>query len=59
MFEFFILNNLITPNQSDFKTSDSYINQFISITCQIYKSFDDGYDVRIVFIDILKAFDKV
>ena len=59
MFEFFIQNNLITPNQSGFKTGDSRINQLISITHEIYKSFDDGYEVRGVFLDISKAFDKV
>ena len=32
MSEFFIQNNLITPNQSGFKTGDSCINQLISIT---------------------------
>ena len=59
MFEFFIQNNLITPNQSGFKTGDSCINQLISITHEIYKSFDDGYEVQGVFRDISKAFDKV
>ena len=59
MFEFFIQNNLITPNQSGFKTGDSCINQLISITHEIYKSFDDGYEVRGVFFDMSKAFDKV
>ena len=59
MFEFFIQNNLITPNQSGFKTGDSCINQLISITHEIYKSFDDGYEVWDVFLDMLKAFDKV
>ena len=59
MFEFFIQNNLITPNQSGFKTDDSCINQLISTTHEIYKSFDDGYEVRGVFLDISKAFDKV
>ena len=59
MFEFFIQTNLITPNQSGFKTGDSCINQLISITHEIYKSFDDGYEVRGVFLDISKAFDKV
>ena len=42
MFEFFIQNNLIIPNQSGFKRDDSYINQLISITHKIFKSFDDG-----------------
>ena len=59
MFEFFIQNNLITLNQSGFKTSDPCINQLISITHEIYKSFDDSYEVRGEFLDILKAFDKV
>ena len=59
MFEFFIQNNLIIPNQYGFKTGDSCINQLISITHKIYKSFDDGYEVQRVFLDISKAFDKV
>ena len=59
IFEFFIQNNLITPNQSGFKTGDSCINQLISITHEIYKSFDDSYEVRVVFLDISKAFDKL
>ena len=59
MFEFFIQNNLITPNQFSFKTGDSCINQLISIIHEIYKSLDDGYEVRGVFLDKLRAFDKV
>ena len=31
----------------------------IKITHEIYKSFDDGLEVRSVFLDISKAFDKV
>ena len=57
MFEIFIHNNLIISNQSGFKTGDSCINQFISITHEVYKSFDNGYEVRCVFLDISKAFD--
>ena len=52
MFELFIQNNLIAPNQSGFKTSDLCINQLISITHDKDKSFDDGYEVRDVFLDI-------
>ena len=59
MFEIFIQNNLITPNKSSFKTGDLCINQLISITHKIYKSFDDNYKVWGVFLDISKAFDKV
>ena len=50
---------MFTPNESGFKTGDLCINQLISITHEIYKSFDDSYELRGVFIDISKAFDKV
>ena len=59
MYEFFTENNLICPNQSGFKPGDSCINQLLSITHKIYKSFDDGLKVRGIFLDISKAFDKV
>ena len=59
LFEFFIANELISSNQSGFKPGDSCINQLLSITHEIYKSFNDGYEVRGVFLDISKAFDKV
>ena len=59
MFSFFTDNGLISQNQSGFKPGDSCINQLLSITHEIYKSFDDGWEVRGVFLDISKAFDKV
>ena len=59
MFKFFIENELISPNQSGFKPGDSCINQLLAITHEMYKSFDDGFEVRGVFLDISKAFDKV
>ena len=59
MFSFFIENELTSQNQSGFKPGDSCINQLLSITHEIYKSFDDGWELRSVFLDISKAFDKV
>ena len=59
LFHFFQGNNLISPNQSGFKPGDSCTNQLLAITHEIYKSFDDGYEVKAVFLDISKAFDKV
>ena len=47
------------PNQSGFRPGDSCINQLFSIIHDIYKSFDYGYVVRGVFLDISKALDKV
>ena len=59
MFEFFIENKLISSSQSGFKPGDSCINQLLSITHEIYSSFDEGLEVRSIFLDIAKAFDKV
>ena len=59
MFRFFIENNFISSNQSGFKPGDSSINQLLSITYEIYKYFDDDFEVRGVFLDVSKAFDKV
>ena len=59
MFSFLLENNLVSPNQSGFKPGDSCINQLLSITHEIFQSFDVGFEVRSVFLDISKAFDKV
>ena len=59
MFKFFIASELISPNQSGFKPGDSCTNQLLLITHEIYKSFDEGFEVKGVFLDISKAFDKV
>ena len=59
MFEFFIENNLISKNQLGFRPGDSCINQLLSIIEDIYQSFDDGLEVRAVFLDISKAFNEV
>ena len=51
MYEFFTENNLISPNQSDFKSGDSCIYQLLSIIHEqvIYKSFDDDIDILGIF----------
>ena len=59
MFGFFIENDLISQYQSGFKPGDSSINQLLSITYEIYQSFDECFDVRSVFLDNSKAFDEV
>ena len=59
MFGFFLDKDLISANQSGFKSGDSCINQRLSITQNIYKPLDDGYEVRDAFLDISKAFDQV
>ena len=59
MLRFLIEKNLISSNQSDFEPGDSCINELVSITNVTCKSFDDGFKVRGVFLDISKMADKV
>ena len=59
MFGFFIENDLISQYQSGFKHRDSYINQLLLITHEIYQSFDEDFDVRSIFFDISKVFDEL
>ena len=59
LYEFFIKSDLISSNQSGFKQGDSCIYQLLSITHEIYQSFDNGFEVRGIFLDISKSFDKV
>ena len=55
IYGYFSNNNLITKNQS----GDSTSNQLIELVNEIHKSLDNRYEVRAVFLDISKAFDKV
>ena len=59
MVKFFIENKLISSSQSGFKMGDTCTNQLLPITHEIYSSFDEGLEVRSVFLDISKAFDKM
>ena len=52
MFGFFIENDLVSQHQSGFKPGDFCINKLLSIAREIYQSFDEGFDVRSVFLDI-------
>ena len=52
MFTFFIENNLISQNHSGLTPGDSCTNQLLSITYQIYKSFDDVHEVLSLILDI-------
>ena len=58
---FLLQEELLNPNQSGFRLSDSCVNQLIAITHDIFEAFDcnPSLEVRSVFLDISKAFDKV
>ena len=61
MYTFLQNEQLLNPNQSGFRLIDSCISQLLSITHEIFQSFDATLPskVRSVFLDISKAFDKV
>ena len=59
MFSFFSENDLLSPKQSGFRLGDFCINQLLSIGHEIRPAFDDGHEVRGVFLDVSKAFDRV
>ena len=59
LFNFLNQNDLISPAQPGFKSSDSCINQLLSITLEIYHSMNEGYEIWGVFLDTSKVFDKV
>ena len=59
MFELFIETKRFSFSQSGFKLGDSCISQLLSITRGIYSSFDEGLEVRSIFLDVTEAFDKV
>ena len=54
-------NGLLTLHQSGFQPGDSTINQLLSITHQIYCTFDNvpSLETCAVFLDLSKAFDRV
>ena len=59
MYNHLISNNLITKNQSGFRPNDSVTKQLIYLVDTIHSSLDINLDVRYIFLDMSKAFDKV
>ena len=52
-------NDILTDNQSGFRHKDSTVNQLLIIYDDIMKNLDIGKDVRFIFCDVSKAFDRV
>ena len=52
-------HNILSKNQSGFQPRDCTVNQLVEIYNIIISNLDQGKDVRFVFCDISKAFDKV
>ena len=43
-------NDLIYPFQSDFKLNDSFINQLLSITHEVYHSVGEDYEIEVLLM---------
>ena len=61
LYQFLEEHNLLSINQSDFRSNDSFINQLLFIVHTLYKAFNayPTLDAKGVFLDMSKAFDKV
>ncbi|MCG8048840.1 MAG: reverse transcriptase domain-containing protein [Candidatus Thiodiazotropha endolucinida] len=59
MFNFFLDQHAITSLQSGFVPGDSTVNQLVDIYNTFCKALDDGKEVRAIFCDVSKAFDRV
>ena len=61
IFSFIDTRNMLSVHQSGFCPGDSCVHQLISIVHEIYSAFDanPSLEVRGVFLDISKAFDRV
>ena len=61
LYNYLNTNNLITKHQSGFRPGNSMTNRLLYLVKEIHKAFDDpkSLEVRAVFLDISKAFDKV
>ena len=57
--DYLMTNSLLTPLNSGFKKHDSAVNQLIALHDNICKSLERKHDVRVVFLDLSKAFDRV
>ena len=59
VFNFFQANHAITTLQSGFVPGDSTVNQLTDLYNTFCHALDEGKEVRAIFCDISKAFDRV
>jgi hypothetical protein len=59
LYNYVLDHDIIFKYQSGFQPNDSTTNQLIEICNTVISSMDKGNDVRFIFCDISKAFDRV
>ena len=59
MFEFFMINNLISWHKLGVRPNDLCIDQLLSKQLNICQSFGDGLQTRDIFLDYSIVLDKI
>ena len=59
LYNYMVTNQLLTPLHSGFREGDSTTNQLLHTYHKICEAVDKGKEIRAVFCDIIKAFDRV
>ena len=59
LYNFLLELDFLNPLQSGFRPGHSTVNQLTYLVHRIYESLEQGKEVRMVFRDISKVFDKV
>lgn len=59
LYDYLLRIGYLNPFQSGFRPGDSTVFQLIHMIHKIYTALEHGKEVRMVFLDISKAFDKV
>ena len=59
LYNFLLEIGFLYKFQSGFRPGDSTVNQLLYLVHQIYHAFENGKEVRTVYLDISKAFDRV
>ena len=59
VYNHFLENNILTSFQSGFRRGDSTVNQLSYLYNTFCQALDAGKEVRAIFCDISKAFDRV
>ena len=59
VYNFLHANSVLSKHQSGFRPNDSTVNQLAFLYHEFCKALDEKKDIRIVFCDISRAFDRV
>ena len=59
LYNHFLDNNILTSFQSGFRPGDSTVNQLTYLYDTFCHALDSGEEIKVVFCDINKAFDRV